>query len=271
MSEHLKVLFYILCEINKDIFYIRIIESVKKIPGILSVSHVEGTNIVEVSAEWNTSEYDVRIKEIRKIAHVKRIEILKKTRHVSRGLREYVEVTDRVVIKTAKVRKISKITDNAIFRKAYEKNIKLKFLILGPGKNSKEYKTHRLALKQLIKNVRQQADFPVELKNDLENISIKEDDLALKYDYIIILLMSTGSVSEFSSFLRRKEIANKIWLFIPHKYRKSRAYLTAGPVKIFKSYYKRVCYFRHAEDLLVKAKQEMIAIMILELYTRYTR
>ena len=266
MSEYLNVLFYILCDEN---FYMKIIRSARKIPGIISISHYHGTNLVKASAEWNESEYNTRIKEIRKTAHVKGIKILKKTRRIVRSLREHVEVADDLKVKTVKARRIIRIIDTSIFRKAFEKNIRIKFLILGPGKNSKEFNTHRLALKKVIENdALQVADFPEDLKNESVNISIQEDDLAIKYNYVFILLMSTGSVSEFSSFLRKREIANKIWLFIPNKYRKSRGYLKTGPIKIFKGYYRRICYFDQPEDLLEKAKIIVTDILTFELHVK---
>jgi hypothetical protein len=194
MSEHLKVSFFILCDNNVN-YYPQIIESVNKIPGVISILNSQGTNVVEVSAEWIESEYDIRIKEMRKIAHVKEIKILNKTRHVTRSLTEYVEVSERVEAKTIKAKKILKIFEKSIIKKSVELNIGIKFLIFGPGKNSQGYKTHRLALKKLIEEtMHQRADFPEDL-NDRSNPVTKEYSLMLEYDYTIILMMSIGAAS----------------------------------------------------------------------------
>jgi hypothetical protein len=79
--------------------------------------------------------------------------------------------------KTVKARKTSRIIDTSIIKKSIEMNIRIKFLIFGPGKNSKEYKTHRLAVKKLIENViHQKADFPEDL-NIQSNSPITNDGL----------------------------------------------------------------------------------------------
>jgi hypothetical protein len=266
MSEHVEVSFYTLGDINDDDnSYIQIIESVNKIAGIISIGHTQGTNAVEVSAKWGESEYDTRVKEIRKIANVKEIKLLKKTKHVVRSLREHVEVSERITswkIKTAKARKILSIIDTSIIKKSIEMNIRIKFLIFGPGKNSKEYKTHRLALKKLIENIMHQtADFPEDLDVQSKSPVTKEYFLMMEYDYTIILMMSIGSVSEYSTFFIKPKVGHKIRLFVLKKHTRSGSYLTTGPIRMFRNHYRQVYAFSQPEDLLEKATKMIVDIL----------
>jgi hypothetical protein len=105
MSEFLEVSFYILCHNNdNDNFCMRITESIGKIPGIISVRHIHGTNIVEASGNWTESEYYKRIAEIRNVANRREVKIVKKIRHVVRKIVDNVEISEKVSwkIKTAK-------------------------------------------------------------------------------------------------------------------------------------------------------------------------
>jgi hypothetical protein len=265
MSEQFEVSFYILCNTNDDDnFSMRIVESVKKIAGIVSVSHVHGTNKVEGSANWTESEYHKRIDEIKKIIGSREIRIVKKIRYAVRSVTDYVKVSDRVTswkIKTAKAKKISRVIDASIIKKSLEMEIKIKFLIFGPGKNTKEYTTHRLAIKKLIETtIHQKADFPEDLDSKA-NALPKEYFLMMEYDYTIIIMMSMGSVSEYSTFFTKRRVGHKIRLFILKKHARSRSYLATGPIRIFRNHYGHVYAFCQSEDLIEKASKMLIDIL----------
>ena len=93
MPDYIQVSFYIL----DDNVYRQIIESVNKIDGgIVSVIHPNVTNTIEVSAKWNESEFDNKIKEIQKIDNVKSIKIYKKNKLAVRNISESITVSDSV-------------------------------------------------------------------------------------------------------------------------------------------------------------------------------
>jgi hypothetical protein len=65
MPDYIQVSLNILGDVIDNNVYRQIIESVKRIDGgIISVIHPNGTNTVEVSAKWDESEFDNKIKEI---------------------------------------------------------------------------------------------------------------------------------------------------------------------------------------------------------------
>jgi hypothetical protein len=97
VPEYIQVSFYILGHVIDDNVYRQIIESVNKIDGgIVSVIHPNGTNTIEVSANWNESEFDNKIKEIQKIDNVKGIKIYKKNKLAVRTVSESITLSESV-------------------------------------------------------------------------------------------------------------------------------------------------------------------------------
>jgi hypothetical protein len=151
-------------------------------------------------------------------------------RRVVRTLEDRVSVSDSVTIKSQKARKI----DHTITQSP--NNSILSFLVFGPGRNPKEFHLYRVPVKSLIERMGQVAAFPEDVKipsqgdsiaKELaDNPAIKELNLMKEYDYTIILLISAGSISEFSMFMSKQEIAYKIRLYIPQKYRGSSFLMT---------------------------------------------
>jgi hypothetical protein len=172
-------------------------------------------------------------------------------------------------LSSERVKQISDIINTALYNTA-ESVEKINFLIFGPSKDTPEFKTHRLPIKEMIRNKkRQNADFPEDidekvlkriadpkdpsyLKKILENPATKEIILAQGYDFIIIPLMSVGTFSEFSLFVRDTRIAPKIRLYIPKEFAKSKGFLTKGPVEAFRKAYDNVKSFKDSKDMLMK-------------------
>jgi hypothetical protein len=187
-----------------DRIYKRIIQSLRKIDGgITSVNHSKGTNTIHVSAKWDESEFDNKMESIRKIPNIKNL-IFNKHTSVEVGIRESVKISDSVVawrIKSETAEKISNIIDEHVIKKSLIDNVKVSFLIFGPGKDSKEYGTHRLALKNMIENdMHQIASFPEDLEPNSRYLVFDEYSMMKKYDYTFIVLIGRGSISEFSTF-----------------------------------------------------------------------
>jgi hypothetical protein len=160
---------------------------------------------------------------------------------------------------------------------------KLNFLVFGPGIGARNYKSHRLAVKQMIiKKKEQNADFPEEVdkalgqirnrsrpsfeKKILANPATKELVMARGYDYIILPLMNLGPIAEFSRFAGDPAIAPKIRLFIPKKHAKSKGFVNTGPVKAFKDAYDQVKIFKNAKELLKKAEETVDSLIVIRLY-----
>jgi hypothetical protein len=149
----------------------------------------------------------------------------------------------------------------------------LSFLVFGPGKESKDYLSHRVPVKNLFEELDQSADFPEDIRvipisNSLaealaDNVATRELDLMRKYDYTIILLISVGSISESSLYVTKADVAYKIRLYVPERYRK-RSYLMTGPVKAFKDVHRHVYYFKNPKHLL-----EMIRELVTRMLVRY--
>lgn len=68
MPDYIQVWFCILGDVIDENVYTQIIGSVDKIDGgIVSIIYHNGTNTVEVSAKWDETEFDNKIKEIQKL------------------------------------------------------------------------------------------------------------------------------------------------------------------------------------------------------------
>jgi hypothetical protein len=160
---------------------------------------------------------------------------------------------------------------------------KLNFLVFGPGIVAQNYKSHRLAVKQMIiKNKEQNADFPEEVdetlrkfrnrsrpsfeKEILANPATRELVMIRGYDYIILPLINLGAISEFSLFSADPVIASKIRLFIPKKHAKSKGFVNTGPVKAFKDAYDQVKIFKDAKELLKKVGETVDSLIVMRLY-----
>ena len=71
MSEYKEVSFHVLFNVaDGNHVSDRIMKSLRKIKGIVTVVHPNNTNAIYVSANWNESETDEKIKQIQKIAYV---------------------------------------------------------------------------------------------------------------------------------------------------------------------------------------------------------
>jgi hypothetical protein len=160
----------------------------------------------------------------------------------------------------------------------------LNFLVFGPGVGTEEYVSHRLAVKNMIIDKKKQnADLPEEIdeeeikqiidpssgssliKKILGNPASKELVMARGWDFLIILLMNIGAISEFSLFLTNPTIAPKVRLFIPERYSNSEGFVNQGPVALFKNAYDSVKTFRDAQDLLKKVCETVEDLMIFRL------
>jgi hypothetical protein len=161
---------------------------------------------------------------------------------------------------------------------------KLNFLVFGPGIGSAEYQSHRLAVKNMIIDQKEQvADLPEEIPDEetnnvtdpsspsvikkiLGNPATKELTLAKHYDFLIIVMMSAGSIAEFPIFVKDPILAPKIRLFIPEIHANSNGFAMRGPVKVLKDAYDKIETFKDAGHLRTKVCETVEDLMVLRFY-----
>lgn len=155
---------------------------------------------------------------------------------------------------------------DSIIKAAYSKTIKsrkrVRFLVLGPSSKNDAYDLLRKPVKREIENLGQEAEFPEDISDyevktfgkelgmsDAEITSIldswpsKELLMMQKYDITIILLVSEGPISEFSTFFTKSQVAHKIRLFVRKDIRKTDGYVNCGPIELFEKIHKQVYEF----------------------------
>lgn len=175
-------------------------------------------------------------------------------------------------LKSLKARRVNRRTRT----QALTRRFTLSFLVFGIGEGSEGFDSHRVPVKRLIEELDQNAAFPEEIpaasrggsveKALQGNTAVREIFLVQEYDYTFIIMMSYGSVSEFSSLLTKPEVAYKIRLYIPTKYRNSPGYLTTGPVKAFNDVHRHVYYFNDPQHLLSRVRRMVLKMIVLRAY-----
>jgi len=178
---------------------------------------------------------------------------------------------EEIVIKTERTKIAAKIIKSCIIQKTAGMNIKLRFLIFGPGQGSAEYNTHRIPVKLMIEqDLRQIADFP---ENNIKtsttlNVTVQEYLMMRDYDFTIILLLSIGSISEYSMYFSKEDVAPKIRLYVLKKYAASKSFLMKGPVRAFNRVYRQVYTFTNPAQLLSKISNLVIDILNYKMLVR---
>ena len=121
MSEYTEVSFHVLFNVNEcgpvpDF----IMDSIREMGGIITIAHANNSNAVYISARWNESETVEKIRQIQKIEHVIGIRDIKRTRHVTRGLKENVPLSESAVWNVVKnpINEISKAKEDRDYFKA---------------------------------------------------------------------------------------------------------------------------------------------------------
>ena len=97
MGEYLKVYLSIICEVSDERACNQVIDSMQSRIGIINSKHVLGTNVITVSAEWNESDFDQKIREIHEIRNVRNLIVDQKNTLITRNIIEpNVEIFDSV-------------------------------------------------------------------------------------------------------------------------------------------------------------------------------
>lgn len=167
-----------------------------------------------------------------------------------------------VRFKTAKARGISSIIESSLLG-----STKLKFLVFGPADGADGYETHRVAVKNKIIDLGQIADFPEDLDLKLtgsDNPLLQELELMQEYDCTIIVMISIGSIAEYVTFVRSRQVVHKIRLFVDKKHQHSEGFLNSGLIEPFNRVYKQVFYFNHANHLLRQVRKMVKDMIILD-------
>ena len=121
----------------------------------------------------------------------------------------------------------------------------------------------------MIENdMHQVAIFPEDIATSIKSIVIDEYFMMEDTDYTIILLMSRGSISEYSTFLLKESVAHKIRLYVSKEHAKSRSYLNIGPIALFKRVHNHVFEFSEPKDPLSTAAEMVINILELRILSK---
>lgn len=91
-----------------------------------------------------------------------------------------------------------------------------------------------------------------EVDNLLSNWTAKELILIRLYDFTIILVVSPGAISEFSTFFANQSIAPKLRVFVRHEHLKAESYIAGGPLDALMKVHNNVEGFEEKKDLLQK-------------------
>ncbi|MBT9175215.1 MAG: hypothetical protein DDT22_00889 [candidate division WS2 bacterium] len=133
------------------------------------------------------------------------------------------------------------------------KSVKIKVLIFGPGPSGGDVHKKRCEIKEEIINKGHTAHFGEDIckKEILQtsglNLSVAEYITSMKYDYIICLMNSPGSIGEVHDFARDKRIATKMMICINGKHKSG--YSAEGVIRIFEGLHGKVDWFKSPRDI----------------------
>jgi hypothetical protein len=164
---------------------------------------------------------------------------------------------------------IDDIIESGFLRAA--SRVKLKILVLGPSSESSDYAGLRVPSRNRIREMGHDAEFPEEISdvavkkmlndrnvqiqdvdNLLSNWTAKELILIRLYDFAVVLVVSPGSISEFSTFFANQSIASKMRVYVRQEHLKADSYIAAGPLDALKKVHNNVEGFDEKKDLLEK-------------------
>lgn len=175
------------------------------------------------------------------------------------------EIESILTIKETKKKRSQSYTESKIGR----------VLIFGPGQGSEDYR-YRENVREILEE-HFETIFPEDFCDITElmdwykehGISLTEDQVKLSNrssatkeliladycSYIYIILISPGTISEFSQFYIDR-VAYKIRVLIPLEYYKSDSYISSGPLKVFDDKYKQVYAFKDESELLKLVREK---------------
>jgi len=169
-------------------------------------------------------------------------------------------------LRTSKARQVYIIVDPEAVKRITE-YVRASFLILGPGEGSEGYELRKM-IKKVIESKKQVATFPEDvpvnklyeylsshgidssyLSRVVVNLTTREYVLMLGYDITIILLMSDGSISEYSTYFIKRNVAHKIWVYQSESVSHAPSYVNMGPLDLFSKVYRQVDNFTSSQNL----------------------
>jgi len=134
-----------------------------------------------------------------------------------------------------------------------DNRIRLRVMILGPGKEGGKIYEKRCEIRERIKSLGHVADFcedvwkPRVLASSGLNLAVAEFLQARAYDYIVCLMDSPGAIGEVHDFARDKKIAHKMLICLDKKHKKG--YSAQGVIRIFEGRNGKMDWFKNPTDL----------------------
>jgi len=130
---------------------------------------------------------------------------------------------------------------------------RIKVLIFGPNESGGDIYGKRCEIRQKIKELGHDADFCEDIWNEAAliasglNLTVAEYNSARKYDYIVCLMTSPGSMGEFHDFAKNKKIASKMMVCIDRQHKDG--YTSQGVVRIFEGHNGKTDWFSYPSDI----------------------
>lgn len=149
--------------------------------------------------------------------------------------------------------------------------VKLRILVLGPSSESPDYSGLRVPSRNRIRELGHDAEFPEEIPDETVKKMLKDRDIQIQdvdnllsnwtakelilirlYDFAVVLVVSPGSISEFSTFFANQSIAPKMRVYLRQEHLKAESYIAGGPLDALRKVHNNVEGFEEKSDLLEK-------------------
>ncbi len=157
------------------------------------------------------------------------------------------------------------------------KNIKYKELdlFLCGGMSTRSKSSHRDILRKRIKadniNILYPEDLFMEMLNKRQyDLLTMEEVLACNSDIIVIIPESPGSFAELGAFSQNKLIAKKLLVFQHNKFKRTRSFISQGPIDYMNRRYKGSVYYFNEDMNQTAAILNKILKKRFKLYNKYS-
>jgi hypothetical protein len=130
--------------------------------------------------------------------------------------------------------------------------VRLKILVLGPSDPGDIY-AKRCQIRQLIRNQGHEVDFFEEIltpgvrEASGLNLGVEEIIRALGYDYIVCLMTSAGTISEFQLFAPIRELANRMLTCVDERHKGG--FIAQSLIPVYEGHNGRVDWFKDPTDI----------------------
>jgi predicted amidohydrolase len=129
----------------------------------------------------------------------------------------------------------------------------IKVLLFGPNERGGDIYDKRCEIRQKIQELGYDAHFCEDIWHQEAlsasglNLTVAEYCTAKRYDYVVCLMASPGTIGEFHDFAKDKKIASKMMVCINSKHKNG--YTSQGAVRIFEGHNGKIDWFSYPDDI----------------------